>query len=217
MKNNLIYGLLVITSFLISCNETKKEVNAPDQIISISEAKLEYDNYTEKRAKLIELTEEPYEDGSSFVASRYGDYDIETIKNYIAYVEQEAKEAGVKIETLRFYFSTYPNKKDFPDKKEVKHPRQNSFFILPTMRVDTFNYGFYIKNLGDEKKEAALIRDYPEVINNESGVIQDQTTKSHATLTPSLNINSNKLFSEDESLIINKGNMGPPPNNSDFN
>jgi hypothetical protein len=227
MKNNLIYGLLAVASFFSSCDEIKKEENkvppikkeikAPEQIISISEAKLEYDNYTEKRAKLIELTEEPYEDGSSFAASRYGDYDIETIKNYISYVEQEAEEAGVEIETLRFYFSTYPDKKEFPDKKEVKHPRQNSFFILPTMKVDTINYGFYIKNLEDGKKEPALIRDYPEIENSKIGITHKSTSKSHASLVPSLTTNSNMLFSEDESLIINKGNMGPPPNNSDFN
>ncbi len=209
MKNNLFlfYALLIILSCLTSCNDAKKdnkttrtskEVTAPSQIISIDEAKSFYDNYSEKRAKLIEGIEGPFEDGSDFSASRFGDYDLQTIKDYISYLEQQADEAGVEIETLRFYFSTYPDKKDFPDKKEIKHPRQNSFFILPTMKVDTTNLGFYIKT-EQGKKEALLIRDYPGFLNSK------QDTLYRKSIT-------------EQSLIMNEGSMSPPPkNNSDFN
>ncbi|WP_158974095.1 hypothetical protein [Cellulophaga sp. L1A9] len=233
-KKNL--GLLFIAfSLLVSCNsekkpttpdaqpnqkeqheETPKEIKAPEKIITITEAKEVYDNYTQKRANLIEATEEPLEDGSKFIASRFGDYDIETVKNYIAYVEQEAKEAGVKVETLRFYFSTYPDKKEFPDRKKVKHPRQNSFFILPTMKVDTMNLGFYIKDSGDGKKEAALIRDYPGVLDSKMGATK-KANKSYASFGLSSNASST-LFYGDQSLIMNEGQMyPPPPKESDFN
>lgn len=225
MKNNILFGVVsVILSLNIACNEEKKphendnepapeEIKAPEQIIPIVEAKSFYNNYTTKRAAMIEANEEPYEDGSKFIAARFGDYDIETIKTYIAYVEQEAKEAGVKIETLRFYFSTYPDKKEFPDHEKIKHPRQNSFFILPTMKVDTMNYGFYIKNLADGKKEAALIRDYPGLLDKAIGTTHT-VKKSYASIMP--NLLSTSTFSADESLIMNKGNMRPPPNDSDF-
>ncbi|MFI8605594.1 hypothetical protein ACIGCP_14090 [Cellulophaga baltica] len=234
MKRKKNLGLLFVAfSLLVSCNSEKKpttpdtepahkelqeektkEVKAPEQIISITEAKQDYDNYTKKRAQLIEKIEDPLEDGSKFIASRYGDYDIETVKNYIAYVEQEAKEAGVKVETLRFYFSTYPDKKDFPDHKKVKHPRQNSFFILPTMKVDAMNMGFYIKDLGDGKKEAALIRDYPGILDSKMGDTNKKTNKSYASFLTTTT--SAPIMFSDQSLIMNKGNMGPPPYDPDF-
>jgi len=235
MKRKKNLGLLFVAfSLLVSCNSEKKqtttdmepthrepqeektkEVKAPEQIISITEAKEDYDNYTKKRAQLIEKIEDPLEDGSKFIASRYGDYDIETVKNYIAYVEQEAKEAGVKVETLRFYFSTYPDKKDFPDHKEVKHPRQNSFFILPTMKVNAMNMGFYIKDLGDGKKEAALIRDYPGILDSKMGDTNKENSKSYASFLPTTT--SAPIMFSDQSLIMNKNNMGPPPYDTDFN
>ncbi|QXP57480.1 hypothetical protein H0I25_06755 [Cellulophaga sp. HaHa_2_95] len=235
MKRKKNLGLLFVAfSLLVSCNSEKKqttpdtepthrepqeektkEVKAPEQIISITDAKEDYDNYTKKRAQLIEKIEDPLEDGSKFIASRYGDYDIETVKNYIAYVEQEAKEAGVKVETLRFYFSTYPDKKDFPDHKEVKHPRQNSFFILPTIKVDAMNMGFYIKDLGDGKKEAALIRDYPGILDSKMGDTHKKTNKSYASFLPATTA---PLMFAEESLIMNTIQMSPPPpKGSDFN
>lgn len=221
MKSSINFGLYLIMLFIVlACNNYKKDeqeslnkIKQPEKIVSIAEAKNGYDNYTKKRVALIETAEEPYEDGKKFIASRYGDYDIETLKNYIAYVEQEAKVAGVKVETLRFYFSTYPDKKAYPNKKEIKHPRQNTFFILPTMEVNKINHGFYIKNLGDGKKEAALIKDYNFAVEKGMGTTL-HTQKSLASIVPS---SSNSLFEEDESLIMNLGHMGPPPYDSDFN
>lgn len=233
MKSKRNLGFILIVFFLfLACNTEKKdakedknheyldtessekrEITAPDKIISIKEAKNGYDTYTKKRVNLIEAAEEPFEDGTKFTASRYGDYDIETIKNYIAYIEQEAKAAGVKIETLRFYFSTYPDKKAYPNKKEIKHPRQNTFFILPTMKVDKANLGFYIKNLGDGKKEAALLRDYSYTLEKGMGTTAS-SQKSFASLVPSFTTGT---FQEDESLIMNIVEMGPPPYDSDFN
>lgn len=227
MKTKITFGVVVLVfSLFTSCNEKKENTEndhpkhdditeAPSQIISIDLAKTEYDNYTKKRAELIEANEEALEDGSKFIASRYGDYDIETVKNYIKYVEQQADSAGVKIETLRFYFSTYPNKKDFPNHKKIKHPRQNSFFILPTMKVDSKNMGFYIKNLGAGKKEAALIRDY----KYPSSIQEEDSEKSEASMFSGLNVFSKPLPpSVPESLIMNEGQMSPPPpHGSDFN
>lgn len=225
-RKDLGFTMIILLLFL-ACNSEKKhtndddkehheqkEIKAPDKIISINEAKSAYDNYTNKRVNLIEASETPLEDGSKFIASRYGEYDIETVKNYIAYVEQEAKAAGVKIETLRFYFSTYPDKKEFANKKKIKHPRQNSFFILPTMKVDTINLGFYIKNLGDGKKEAALIRDYTSLLEKGMGNTK-AAQKSYASMLPSFIANT---FQGDQSLIMNDSHMQPPPREgSDFN
>ncbi|WP_047416119.1 hypothetical protein [Cellulophaga sp. Hel_I_12] len=211
--------------FLLACNTEKKhtddtdqepqEVKAPKQLISIPEAKNGYDNYTNKRVKLIEASEDPSEDGSKFIASRFGEYDLETVKNYIAYVEQEAKASGVKVETLRFYFSTYPDKKEDAQHREIKHPRQNTFFILPTMKVDSINLGFYIKRLSNGKKEALLIRDYPGILGK--GLGQTTTTqKSFASMLPIFK--KNAFQDDDESLILNDSHMQPPPEQgSDFN
>ena len=184
MKNKILFGVIsAFFSLLIACNNQQKphenhsempdtkEVKAPEQIIPIVEAESFYNNYSKKMVSMIEANEAPNEDGSKFMAARYGDYDIETIKTYIAYVEQEAKAAGVKVETLRFY-------------------------------------------LTDGKKEAALIRDYPGLIEKGMGNTK-ASNKSYASIIPNL-LNTNTLFA-DESLILNKGNMGPPPYDPDFN
>jgi len=82
------------------------------------------------------------------------------------------------------------------------------------MKVDSMNYGFYIKNLTDGKKEAALIRDYPGLIGKGMGNTK-ASNKSYASIVPNF-FNTSTLFA-DESLILNKGNMGPPPYDPDFN
>ncbi|MDP5228920.1 MAG: hypothetical protein NWQ38_00900 [Cellulophaga sp.] len=228
MKSKRNLGLIMILCALfLACNTEKKDTNedknqehseiesvekrdvkAPEKLISIKEAKDGYDTYTKKRVNIIEASEKPNEDGTKFVASRFGEYDIETVKNYIAFVEQEAKTAGVKVETLRFYFSTYPDKKAYSNKRDIKHPRQNTFFILPTIKVDTINLGFYIKTLSNGKKEAALIRDYPYLIDKGLGN-RKTTHKSYASMIP--NFNSSTFQDDEQSLIMNLSQMQPPP------
>jgi len=227
----LTLTLLSISLLTVSCNEEVKkdaeesqsEIKAPEQIISVEQAKTMYDTYTLRRVKLIDSSEQPKPDGSKFEAARYTSYDYKTIKTYLAYIEQEAALAGKDISTLRFYFSNYPDKAKFEDGRDVKHPRQNSFFIVPTIEQDGIDHGFFTIDGDNDKREAILIKDYLKIDQEQSsdqmGIVGPQNQKSYASFIPSLNASnaytSPFLFQGDRSLILNEGNSAPPPN-SDF-
>ncbi len=172
-------------------------VAPPKGIISLEESKSLYDNYTKNRVDMIERMElEQYPD-EKFEATRFTSFNYSDIKQYIAYIEQEAAEANVDISSLRLYFANYPNTPNFPNGQKVVHPRQNSIFIVPTIKVDGEDYGFYIGADGNAK----LIKD--AVGNSETGSTANKD-KSYASMVP--------VFLQDEkSLNLNHGSSGPPP------
>lgn len=221
MKNRFNLGAFAPCTFMLfsmlSCNTEKKEksieikapieVLAPSNIISLEDANSTYDNYTKHRINLITSYETqkrvPQE---KFEPARFVDFDYEMIKDYIAYVDQEAKKAGVKkVTKLRMYFANYPNEKKFKDGKEVVHPRQNSIFITPTLEKNGGNYSFYIGN--DGKPE--LIIDWKAEIQKEVGLIRTKQQTQEASIVSNFFTN-NAIYSY-QSLILNRGNNGPPP------
>lgn len=213
---------LIVFGFL-SC-ETKKdkkpvieqevsEVSAPKQIVSVDQAKSMYDAYGERRVGLIEKFENEQSPGEKFDVARFGYYDYNTIKDYLAYIEQEAQKANVEISTLRFYFSNYPDKKTFEDGREIKHPKQNSFFIIPTLKDnDNQEYGFYIREEDDGKNVPVLLTDNLDPKKETDSEMQQQNErKSEASFLPS---SAPALFyAKNKSLIMNESNMTPPPYN----
>lgn len=219
MKNaRKIATLLLGSMFLIigACQEKPKKdeephdepqerVKPPKQIISLEESKELYDNYSKNRVELIKSYEREENNDEKFEAARYASWDYKTIKQYIAFIEQEAKEAKVDISTIRFYFANYPNKEKLPDGKKVVHPRQNSIFILPTIKIDDLDYGFYI---GEDGK-AKLIKNAVNVKG--MGGISKDDEKSYASFVPSF-FSPPALF-KGQSLNMNHGSSGPPPNN----
>ncbi|MFT6371185.1 MAG: hypothetical protein ACJAUQ_000398 [Maribacter sp.] len=222
MKNRSDLGAYVLCTFtflsILSCNTENKEktnetaapivVLPPSNIISLEQAKSTYDNYTEHRINLIE----PYETEQrvpeeKFEPARFVDFDYEMIKDYIAYVDQEAKKAGVKkVTKLRMYFANYPNEKKFKDGKEVVHPRQNSLFLLPTLEKNGGNYGFYISDNG----KAKLIIDWKDD-SLEKGMGSVQKTGQTARASIVANFFSNTGLYSGQSLILNRSGSGPPP------
>jgi hypothetical protein len=173
-------------------------VAPPKGIISLEESKSLYDNYTKNRVDMIERMELSQYPDEKFEATRFTSFNYSDIKQYIAYIEQEAAEANVDISSLRLYFANYPNTPNFPNGQKVVHPRQNSIFIVPTTKVDGADYGFYIGADGNAK----LIKD--AVGSTETGATE-QKNKSYASLVP-------VSLQDDTSLILNKGNSSPPPN-----
>lgn len=208
-----IAALAILGCTFTSCNESKKdkpqqepeeevqdpkEIDAPKNIISIDDAKAIYENYTNFRVPAIVRYETTKRAPSEkFEAARFVDFDYQMIKDYIAFVDSQAKNAGVKkVTKLRMYFANYPNELKFKDGKEVVHPRQNSIFLLPTMAAEGGNFGFYI----GENGKAQLIKNMKTDAENES-------EKSEASLVPSFNT----MFYSGQSLILNRSGSGPPP------
>ena len=180
----------------------KEEVKPPKGIISLEESQSLYDNYSRNRAVPIQKYEMERDPEGKFEPARFAEFDFAEIKQYMAFIEQEAKEAEVDIATLRFYFANYPNEAHFPDGRKVIHPRQNSIFIVPTMDVDGQDRGFYIGADGKAKQ----IRDAGK--NEAMGKANGETSK--ASFFPS-SVPLNDL----QSLNLNHGDSGPPPD-TDF-
>ena len=212
--------------------EKATEVVAPPQIVPIVEAKNMYDLYSKRRVPLIQKYEDSInrskgtnkaqqiqqendkdkaqmeEATAEFDVARYIHYDYETIKNYIAYIEQEAKLANVDISTLRLYFSNYSE-----DAKNV-HPRQNSIMLSPTIKKGDRDYLFYISG-AQEQPQAVLLSDGFGVIKaNGMGRLIDKNKKSFASILPNLSYSNSATttsFAPDKSLTMNKGGSAPPP------
>lgn len=211
-----ILCVLLLTS-IFSCNQQQKEnkpnsktppiVDAPANIISLNEANAIYDNYSEHRVRLIE----PYETqqrqpDEKFEASRFVDFDYDALKQYIAYIDQEAEAGGVKkITKLRLYFANYPNEEKFPNGKKVVHKRQNSIFMVPTLEKGGINYGFFIGDNGN----AELIKDWKDSSKDGLGFSLDKKQEAQAGFVPNFVLNTSLQGSK--SLAFNFGQGGPPP------
>ena len=178
--------------------EAQEEVKPPSQIISLEKAQELYGNYSTQRAPLIRHYEDSLrlsmdqKEARKFDVARYGYYDYKTIKQYLAYIEQEAERVGEDISTLRIYFGTYSKN------AENVHPRQNTFMIMPTIKKNGRDYGFRIS--GDTPPRALLIGDS----------LSDQGAVQKASMVPML-----MLPQGGGSLILNEGQMVPPPYNND--
>ncbi len=186
-------------------------VEAPANIISLEQADSIYANYTKHRVAAIENYETQERSPSEkFEAARFVDFDYQMIKDYIAYVDQEASKAGVKeVTKLRMYFGNYPNKKHFSNGKKVVHPRQNSIFLLPTLAENKGNYGFYIGSNG----KAELIKDWKAKMLKGMGSTLSKRKMNEASLLTNFFSTSNAQGGG--SLTLNFGNGGPPPH-TDF-
>lgn len=201
----LIYFFLVVL-FLVSCQEkktTKQEtpevtniVDPPKQIISNAEAKELFDDYSKEVVPLLENEE------NTKHTTRFVEYDYKTLKNYIAYIEQEAKQAeDTEIKSLRFYFGKYPNK---------KKKKRNTMFMVPTTQfkgVD-YNQGFYIAIDSKGNKTATAINNKVNSTGTKVGTTKNSTQKNYASVLPTTN---NYLPPSSKSLTMNKGGSGPPP------
>lgn len=189
--------------------EEQEEVAPPKQIVGLEQAKETYDNYTRRRVGIIEKSEGPKPDGSKFDATRYTYYDYATIKQYIAYIEQEAKRANVEISSLRFYLSNYPDAATFKNGNEVIHPRQNSVFLVPTTKADGLEYPFMTTEK-DGKWEPVLLTGQLDPFGEKGmGALKEVRPKEYAGFIPNTaNLN---LDHHEKSLFLNEGGSAPPP------
>ena len=224
-----LFCLVALSLFVFSFNscaekmekekEETPEVLAPAQIVQIDEAKAMYENYTDRRLPLIQHYEDSINEGKEkFDVARYVSYDYETIKQYLAFIEQEAKKANVEISGLRFYFSNYPKGPKFENGDAIVHPRQNSVMLSPTLKRGDRDYLFYIGGT-EAKQEPVLLSDsFGSVKGQGMGVIGNGDNKSYASFIPSLtnettNSTLNASFYAGTSLTMNRGTGAPPPYN----
>lgn len=223
MKTKLISPLLFLIFINLTfsgCQEPldgslSGPVSPPKQIITVERAAEMYENYSTRRVPIIKKYEDSLvADTTQFTPTRYAEYDLETIKHYIAYVEYQAKQAKVDVKTLRFYLSNYPNTDKYANGDKVRYPRRNSFFILPTMEYKGKNVGFSIAEVDGKYKAVP--------INN--GVAKNGELENDGMTNSEEKINGAGFFVTGNvavqggttSLILNDGQLVPPPGPNDF-
>ncbi len=220
MTNRLML-LIFANLILVSCQEptlqkeSQYEGPPTDHIISVERAGEMYDAYSQRRVPVIQKYEDSIaSDSSKFTPTRYVEYDLEIIKQYIAYIEHEAGQANVDINTLRFYLSNYPNSAKFNNGDAVKYPKRNSFFVVPTMEYEGKNVGFSIEEI-DGKYTAVPI-------NRNTTMKEGNQDKAQSESSGDLNeagffaSNNTSVQGGGNSLILNDGTMVPPPGTDDF-
>ena len=117
----LAFFLTIIVFSFQSCEKKTKphKIKAPKQIIDYDYAKKLEVEYKNTRGAIIDKYLD-IEDTREFW------FDLEELKKYIAYVEQEADSLGYKRLGIRIYNGAYPNEKGFPD------PGFSTVFLVPT-------------------------------------------------------------------------------------
>ena len=224
MKTKMTNRFLVLifaNLLFVSCQEPTTQTEPPyegppkDNIISVERAQEMYDAYSQRRVSLIQKYEDSILPTSEkFTPTRYAEYDLNTIKQYIAYIEHEAKQANVDINTLRFYLSNYPNRDKFPNGDAVKYPRRNSFFVVPTMDYKGENVGFSVEEV-DGKYTAVPInrRVQTQEGKQDQGQNEDGSQMNEAGFFIS---NNSAVQGGTNSLILNDSQIVPPPGSNDF-
>lgn len=228
---------LLALSMLLACEEhvdpQPPNTQPPSEIVSVRQAKQMFDSYSNRRIPIIKRYEETVVDTTAeFHPTRFGEYDYETMKNYMAFIESEAALANVEIGGLRFYLTNYPKATAFSDGEPVRYPRQNSFIIVPTTQVDGEQQGFITRVTADGGRTMVLIKDW--LLENQPENLRvkpNRTSKETGAVPKEENLGSLKpqlLFinpftgsampvmgGDDISLILNESNLRPPPPDQD--
>lgn len=113
----LFFMVSLLTVFLFSACETI--IDPPQQAISIEEANRLEEEFKNTRSAVLD-TALGFEDTRDFWFS------LDTIKKYIAYVEQQGKLRGKKNLGIRIYYAAYPPNGNYPD------PGYATVFLVPT-------------------------------------------------------------------------------------
>jgi len=205
--------------FFIGCEDSTQGEppyeGPPKEIITVKQAFEMYGSYSTRRVPLIQRYEDSISDDSSkFTPTRYAEYELKAIKQYIAYIEHEAKEAGVNVNTLRFYLANYPDSGKFDGGAVVRYPRRNTFFVVPTTDIDGKNEGFSIEEINGKPTAVAISRK----MGRENGAQKSQSdTTAQVNEAGFFMPNSTSVQgSGTTSLILNDGSIVPPPGTDDF-
>ena len=220
-------AFIFMLTALVSCNQVQKHnepdkndkptVEAPAQIVEVSQAKNMYDSYSKRRVPLIQHYEDSinqhYKDDKEFDVGRYVYYDYKILKQYLKFIEQEAADANVEISTLRLYYSNYPDDVFFPNSKDsIKHPRQNSIMLSPTYNDGKRDYLFYIGQGAKGKQAVPLNNDFENIKGY--GIHTNENNKAHASFAPISKTAAKPLnIQGQQSLTLNRGSGVPPPKN----
>ncbi|WP_299768697.1 hypothetical protein [uncultured Dokdonia sp.] len=208
---NLMIPLTMMALVLVDCkgDHTNNEddgnngpptvvvVERPDMAIELDEAIALYQNYGANRVKLIEDHEnEEVGEVDNFQATRSLTFNYKELRQYLDYVEQEAKKADTEILGLRVYLGQYDI--------EGRHPNSGTVFFNPTMKKGDNEVAFAIQNQNGNPTAVPV------------GQLQEYYLKIGKIKTPG---KANLVLVQDDdditSLAANRGGKRPPPSTDD--
>lgn len=189
-----ILCVLALTILMISC-ENKEGPQQDDKeafakmkthIIPLKDAVKMYDKYSKERVHILKDTlKKKY--GNDFTDTRTVWFDLNTIKQYIKYIENNSADA----EGLQFYFSV-----DLDVKGKQKN--HQTFFIAPTVKniigKDTIQSGYTVK----DGNRIFLYEAFKEYSNSSESTLQKASF-------------FNLMQEDKDGLLFNEG-TGSPPN-----
>ncbi|KAA1247453.1 hypothetical protein [Aquimarina sp. RZ0] len=146
----------------------------PRNIISFGQAKKLFKNY-DPIADLISQSVGTDQNGESFMTTRSLFYDINDLKEYLSYIEELSKEAGVATSGIRFYFGRY-TEDHVSSTGSNRNARRQTFFIAPTTeeKIDDHivHIGYTIQKNG-KVKFLDKVNGFPHRRNQRSKAYQD--------------------------------------------
>ena len=196
MRKITFFTAALLAAFLVTscnkpcdCEEAEAPVTgAPSNIIPLTTADSLYQNYGNSRVSLIEMAENITEEGDTIPkddvnykkATRAVKFSYKELKQYLAYIEQEADAAGVDILELRVYFGKYQNTFKQKNKKGRATVFLNpaSEFTLADGKKDTVSYA--IITGVDGKKRAEMVGKILNPKEGEEGVVEGEEVDSQS-------------------------------------
>jgi len=161
----------------------------PQRIIPMVDAKEMYDTYTLKRASIIEDYENAH-GNPGFKATRFGEWDFEEFKEYLAYLNtineaiKQAPQYQNGIAGIRFYFGRYVNGTTMASGNPVhsegndSYSSRTTFFIIPTLSINNDRVPFSLV------KNTNIPVLHSNELSNSNNPNLDSLAMNEANLTP---------------------------------
>lgn len=128
---NPVFFLIIMALFFQSCDENAKtrKIKAPKHTIDYKYANSLEEEYKRTREPIINKY-------LGIKDTREFWFELEKLKEYIAYVEQEGKRLGYENLGVRIYNGVYPKDRAYPD------PGYSTVFLVPTGTKSTSKASF---------------------------------------------------------------------------
>lgn len=151
MKIRTIVTVILFSTlfFLNSCKPERAEENLgnskePSQIISIEQAIEMKNTYQDTIGSLIKENNSTPE--REYDPTLFAFIELDSLKQYIAYLEEVERLNDKKISGIRVYFAAYPDTLKNSTKPQIYRNRE-TFFFAPTMEVEPNEWGREYPNL----------------------------------------------------------------------
>lgn len=223
MKTNHLVSIatsIFVGSILYSCNDVKggNEGNVktnfegvPSNIISVDQGVKMKAEYDAKIAPYIKASKP----NGVYDPTEFAYIELDSLKKYIAFLENVEKLNGEKISGIRIYFAKYADKSE--NNETIKYPGRETFFFAPTINIGATakltevqnqyptlqNVPFYVSSKDKNNK-------YKGTLKPIEGLLMSQDVRK-STQEASLQQNPGTEAGIEGSVLLNDMNMVPPP------